>query len=130
VHAEEGRTEHSGQAEQSGEGGSGAFPDYGTTQHAHAQKKAKRSGQAKRSEGESPPPPPTTAIQLVCTPEKAKPSAAVRSSAAGKQGSGVSPGCFSETRRCANEAKRSDHAERSGKWVPLEYNINQRAAKV
>jgi hypothetical protein len=27
----------------------GAFPDYDTSQHAHAQKKAKRSGQAERS---------------------------------------------------------------------------------
>ena len=29
--------------------GSGAFPDYDTTQHSQAQKKTKRSGQAERS---------------------------------------------------------------------------------
>ena len=29
--------------------GSGVSPDYDTTQHVHAQKKAKRSGQAERS---------------------------------------------------------------------------------
>jgi hypothetical protein len=30
-------------------GGSGVNPDYDTTQHAHAQKKTKRSGEAERS---------------------------------------------------------------------------------
>jgi hypothetical protein len=44
-------------------------------------------------------------------------------------GSGVSPDCGSVIRLCANEAKRSDHAERSGKRVPLDYSSNQRAAK-
>ena len=36
-------------AERRGERGSGASPDYDTKQHAHAQKKAKHSGQAERS---------------------------------------------------------------------------------
>jgi hypothetical protein len=73
--------------------------------------------------------PPTTAIQLTRTPKKAKPSAAARPSAAMKKGLGASPDCDPAARRCSNEAKRSDHAERSGKRVPLDCNRNQRAAK-
>ena len=44
--SEEDQAERSGQAERRGNGGSGVSPDYDTTQHARAQIKAKRSGQA------------------------------------------------------------------------------------
>jgi hypothetical protein len=40
MHAEESQAKRSGQAERSGERGSGVFSVYDTTQHAHAQKKA------------------------------------------------------------------------------------------
>jgi hypothetical protein len=50
--------------------GSGVSPDYDTTQHAHAQKKAKRSGQAERSGEGGPEVSPDYEIQLACTPKK------------------------------------------------------------
>jgi hypothetical protein len=46
-----------------------------------------------------------------------------RPSAAEKGGPEVTPDCYSTTRPCAKEAKRSDHAECSGKRAPLDYNI-------
>jgi len=57
-------------------GGLGVSSDYDTTQHAHAQKKVKRSGQAERSGEKRLGVFPTAAIQLALTPKKAKPSAA------------------------------------------------------
>jgi hypothetical protein len=47
--AEEGQAECSGKADRSGKGGFGVSPDCDSTQHAHAQKKAKRSCEAERS---------------------------------------------------------------------------------
>ena len=78
-------------------GGSGVTPDYDTAQHAHAQNKTKRIGEAERS-----------AVGV----------------------SRVSPYCDSATRPCAKEAKRSDHAERSGKRVPIDFNRNPRSDKL
>jgi hypothetical protein len=46
-----------------------------------------------------------------------------------QRGVGVSPYCDSANRSCAKEAKRSDHAERSGKRVPLHCSGDQCAAK-
>jgi hypothetical protein len=69
--AEEGQAERCGQAVHSGNGGLGVFPDYETTQHAHAQKEAKRIGQAERSgegiRGHS----SSTLFYLARTPKKA-----------------------------------------------------------
>ena len=55
-------------------------------QHAHAQRKAKRNGQARQNAAENGVQglSPTGAIQLARTPKKAKPSAAARPSVAGK----------------------------------------------
>jgi hypothetical protein len=76
-------------------GDSGVFYDYDRTQHAHARKKAKCSGQAERS-GKF-----TFVISLL--------------------------DCDSPTRPCAKEAKRSDHAERSEKRAPLDYEHSEKA---
>jgi hypothetical protein len=60
----------------------GAFPNFDSTQDAHAQKEAKRRGHSERS-GEVPPL-LTMEFQLAPTPKKAKPSAATRASSAEK----------------------------------------------
>jgi hypothetical protein len=104
-------------------GGSGVSLDYDTTQHAHARKKAKRSGQAERSgEGGSGVSPdydnPTRTHSEEDQVERN-----------GKGEFGAFPNCYSATRPCAKETKRGDHAERSGKRAPLSINSNQRAAK-
>jgi hypothetical protein len=50
THVKKGQAERSGQAESSGKKGLGVSPDYDTTQHAHAPKKAACSDQAELSE--------------------------------------------------------------------------------
>ena len=96
----------------------GVFPDYYTTQHAHALKKAKRSGHAERSEERvvrrSA---PTSAIQPARMPETLKPSAAAIPSAVEKGSSGVSPdyGYTTRTRAKKGQAERNGQADRSGK---------------
>jgi hypothetical protein len=77
--------------------GSKIVPYYDSTQHGHAQKKAKRSGEAERS---------------------------------GVEGFKVFPACDSATRQCAKEAKGSDHAERSVRRAPLDFNSNTCSEKV
>jgi hypothetical protein len=101
-------------------------------QFARTPKKAKTSAAARPSAAEkgccglS----QTSTAQLARAPKKAKPSAAARPSVAEKGGLEVSPDCHSTTRLCAKEAKSSDHAERSGEIASLDYNSNQRVAKI
>ena len=96
----------------------GVFPDYYTTQHAYALKKAKRSGHAERSEERvvrrSA---PTSAIQPARMPETPKPSAAAMPSAVEKGISGVSPdyGYTTRTHAKKGQAERNGQADRSGK---------------
>jgi hypothetical protein len=104
-------------AKRSGEGGFGGLPRLRQSDsHARRRKssRAQRPGRAKRiREGRGSP--PATAIQLGCTPRKAKPSAAARPSAAKKGGLGVYPDY--DTTKHAHAQKKanfSGHAERSG----------------
>ena len=75
-------------------GGRGVSPGYNNPARTYAEEgQAKRSGQAECSgEGGVRRSPPTTAIQLVRTPMKAKPSTAARPSAAEKGGSALLAG--------------------------------------
>ena len=88
----------------------GVFPDYYTTQHAHALKKAKRSGHAERSEERvvrrSA---PTSAIQPARMPETPKPSAAAMPSAVekGSSGRGSPPTTAIQLARAPKKAKPS-----------------------
>jgi hypothetical protein len=91
--------------------------------------RAQRPGQAQRRRGVRGSLPNTT---QQCTPTcRRKPSAVAKPSEAsrGFRGSSLTA-ADSATRPCAKEAKRSDHAERSGKRVPLDYNSNPRSAKL
>jgi hypothetical protein len=89
----------------SDKGGSGIFPDYATTQYAHAQMKAKCSGRAERSGEGGSKILPTTTIKIALWPKKAKSSAAARPSAAETGGSGVSPDYGNPTRTQAEEVQ-------------------------
>jgi hypothetical protein len=130
-HAEEGQTERSGQAERGNEEVPGSSPA-AAIQPARTPKKTKPSAAARPSAAEN--------GDSGASPDYGNPSRthaeedqAERSGQAercDKGWSGVSPGCDSGTRPFSKEAKRSDHAERSGKRVPFDGNSNQRATKV
>jgi hypothetical protein len=100
-------------------GGSGGVPlNYGgTTQHAHAQWKAKRSGQAERSGEEGLGVSTDYANPTRTHAEEGQAERSGQAKRSGKGGSGVFPDYDYPTRTHADESqtKRSGQAERSGK---------------
>jgi hypothetical protein len=84
AHAEESQAERCGQAERSEAGVFGVLPRLRLSNlraRGRRPSRAQRPGRARRSRGVRVSP-PTAAIQLACTPKKAKPSTAARPSAA------------------------------------------------